>query len=92
MDIEQKQAEHIDYFVKQATNQKGPALASVITEATSHPSLIAFSEILSVPTVLEVSNCALPAPFAYNYMFICGIRRQPVVVFFLVICCFFFFF
>ncbi|XP_027106585.1 COP9 signalosome complex subunit 7-like isoform X2 [Coffea arabica] len=56
MDIEQKQAEHIDYFVKQASNQKGPALASVITEATSHPSLFAFSEILSVPTVLELQG------------------------------------
>ncbi|XP_027162572.1 COP9 signalosome complex subunit 7 isoform X2 [Coffea eugenioides] len=56
MDIEQKQAEHIDCFVKQASNQKGPALASVITEATSHPSLFAFSEILSVPTVLELQG------------------------------------
>lgn len=56
MDIEQKQAEHIDYFVKQASNQRGSALASVITEATSHPSLFAFSEILSVPTVLELQG------------------------------------
>lgn len=56
MDIEQKQAEHIEYFVKQASNHKGSALANVITEATSHPSLFAFSEILSVPNVLEVFN------------------------------------
>ncbi|KAL3516859.1 hypothetical protein ACH5RR_023761 [Cinchona calisaya] len=56
MDIEQKQAEHIDYFVKKAANSKGSALASVITEATSHPSLFAFSEILSVPTVLELQG------------------------------------
>ncbi|GMP62098.1 hypothetical protein CsSME_00024326 [Camellia sinensis var. sinensis] len=46
MDIEHRQAEHIDYFVKQASIQK----------ATSHPSLFAFSEILSVPNVLELQG------------------------------------
>ena len=54
MDIEQKQAELIDHFVKQASGLKGAALGSVVAEATSHPSLFAFSEILSVPSVLEV--------------------------------------
>lgn len=54
MDIEQKQAEYIDYFVMKASNFKGSALADVVAEATSHPSLFAFSEILSVPNVLEV--------------------------------------
>lgn len=54
MDIEQKQAELIDHFVKQASLLKGSALASVISEATSHPSLFAFSEILAVPNVAEV--------------------------------------
>ncbi|KAL7120969.1 hypothetical protein ACP275_02G154800 [Erythranthe tilingii] len=56
MDIEQKQAEHIEYFVKQASNNKGSALSSIIVEATSHPSLFAFSEILSVPNVLELAG------------------------------------
>ncbi|KAI5647500.1 hypothetical protein M9H77_33505 [Catharanthus roseus] len=56
MDIEQRQAEHIEYFVKQASNQNGSALASVIVEATSHPSLFAFSEMLSVPNVLELQG------------------------------------
>ncbi|KAI3444794.1 hypothetical protein Pfo_001459 [Paulownia fortunei] len=56
MDIEQKQAEHIDYFVKQASNLKGSALSNVVVEATSHPSLFAFSEILSVPNVLELEG------------------------------------
>ncbi|KAL3833064.1 hypothetical protein ACJIZ3_007800 [Penstemon smallii] len=56
MDIEQKQAEHIDYFVKQASNLKGSALQIVVVEATSHPSLFAFSEILSVPNVLELEG------------------------------------
>ncbi|CAL5398139.1 unnamed protein product [Camellia sinensis] len=53
MDIEHRQAEHIDYFVKQASIQKGVSVANVVVEATSHPSLFAFSEILSVPNVLE---------------------------------------
>ncbi|KAL6494131.1 COP9 signalosome complex subunit 7 [Orobanche gracilis] len=56
MEIEQKQAEHIDYFVKQASNLKGLALSSIVVEATSHPSLFAFSEILSVPNVLELEG------------------------------------
>ncbi|CAI9101251.1 OLC1v1038535C4 [Oldenlandia corymbosa var. corymbosa] len=56
MDIEQKQAEFIDYFVKQASSLKGSALANVIIEATSHPSLFAFSEILDVPNVLELQG------------------------------------
>ncbi|XVF22776.1 hypothetical protein REPUB_Repub12eG0200300 [Reevesia pubescens] len=56
MDIEQKQAELIDQFVKQALAQKGSALGSVIVEATSHPSLFAFSEILAVPSVAELEG------------------------------------
>ncbi|TYJ08586.1 hypothetical protein E1A91_A11G084800v1 [Gossypium mustelinum] len=56
MDIEQNQAELIDNFVKQASVQKGTALGSVILEATSHPSLFAFSEILAVPTVAELEG------------------------------------
>ncbi|KAL6981310.1 COP9 signalosome complex subunit 7 [Sarracenia purpurea var. burkii] len=56
MDIEQKQAEHIDYFVKQALSHKGASLANVVIEATSHPSLFAFSEILAVSNVLELQG------------------------------------
>ncbi|XVF79767.1 hypothetical protein PTKIN_Ptkin15bG0016100 [Pterospermum kingtungense] len=56
MDIEQKQAEVIDHFVKQASALKGSALGPVIVEATSHPSLFAFSEILAVPTVAELEG------------------------------------
>ncbi|XP_059651639.1 COP9 signalosome complex subunit 7-like isoform X1 [Cornus florida] len=56
MDIEQKQAEHIEYFVKQASTHKGSSLANVVVEATSHPSLFAFSEILTVPSVLELQG------------------------------------
>lgn len=54
MDIEQQQAEHIDYFLKKASILQGSALSSLIAEATSHPSLFAFSEILAAPSVIEV--------------------------------------
>ncbi|KAG8391520.1 hypothetical protein BUALT_Bualt01G0196200 [Buddleja alternifolia] len=56
MDIEQKQAEHIEHFVKQASNLEGSALSTVAIDATSHPSLFAFSEILSVPNVLQLEG------------------------------------
>ncbi|GAV82458.1 PCI domain-containing protein [Cephalotus follicularis] len=56
MDIEERQAEIIDHFVKQATANKDAALGSIIAEATSHPSLFAFSEILAVPNVAELEG------------------------------------
>ncbi|CBI16662.3 hypothetical protein PVL29_019779 [Vitis rotundifolia] len=56
MDIEQRQAELIDAFVKQASTHNGSALATVILDATSHPSLFAFSEILAVPNVVELGG------------------------------------
>eukprot|EP00262_Sarcandra_glabra_P020399 TRINITY_DN809_c0_g1_i3.p1 TRINITY_DN809_c0_g1~~TRINITY_DN809_c0_g1_i3.p1 ORF type:complete len:259 (-),score=37.44 TRINITY_DN809_c0_g1_i3:161-937(-) len=56
MDIEQKQAELIEHFVKQADNLKGASIVNVIIEATSHSSLFAFSEILSVPNVAELQG------------------------------------
>lgn len=62
MDIEQKQAEIIDLFVKRASACKGEgdALGSILVEATSHPWLFAFSEILALSYVAEVlSNLCL---------------------------------
>lgn len=56
MDIEQKQADLIQHFVKQALAHKGPTLAPIIVEATSHPSLFAFAEILVVPNVAELQG------------------------------------
>ncbi|KAM3733323.1 hypothetical protein ACB098_11G126700 [Castanea mollissima] len=56
MDIEQKQADLIEQFVKQASSLHGSALASLVADATSHPSLFAFSEILSVPSVLQLGG------------------------------------
>ncbi|KAL8236163.1 hypothetical protein R6Q59_017244 [Mikania micrantha] len=56
MDIEQKQEEIIEHFVNQASNCNASSLARVIGEAISHPSLFAFSEILSVPNVIELQG------------------------------------
>ncbi|XP_057499545.1 COP9 signalosome complex subunit 7-like isoform X1 [Actinidia eriantha] len=56
MDIEQRQAEHIEYFVKQASTHNGASLANVVTQATSHSSLFAFSEIIAVPSVHELQG------------------------------------
>nr|GEX53350.1 hypothetical protein [Tanacetum cinerariifolium] len=55
MDIEEKQAEHIDHFVKKASIINGASsVVNVIVEATSHPALFAFSEILQLPNVLQM--------------------------------------
>ncbi|KMS99922.1 hypothetical protein BVRB_1g017680 isoform A [Beta vulgaris subsp. vulgaris] len=56
MDIEQKQADLIEHFVKQVSANKGSFLASIIIEATSNPSLFAFSEILAVSNVAELQG------------------------------------
>ncbi|CAA0813558.1 COP9 signalosome complex subunit 7 [Striga hermonthica] len=56
MDIEEKQAEHVEFFVKQASGVNGAALSNVVVEATKHPSLFAFSELLAVPSVLELEG------------------------------------
>ncbi|KAL6130613.1 hypothetical protein ACLB2K_068992 [Fragaria x ananassa] len=56
MDMEQKQEELIDHFVKQASSLTGASLASLVSEATSHPSLFAFSEILSAPSLLQLEG------------------------------------
>ncbi|KAG2669184.1 hypothetical protein I3843_14G022500 [Carya illinoinensis] len=56
MDIEEKQADLIDHFVNQASALQGSALGPLVAEATSHPYLFAFSEILTVPSVLQVEG------------------------------------
>ncbi|XP_071736043.1 COP9 signalosome complex subunit 7-like isoform X2 [Rutidosis leptorrhynchoides] len=74
MDIELKQSEHIDHFVKQAsiTTDSSSSLANVIIEATSHPSLFAFSEILSVPNILQLQGTDNSAYFDLLQMFAYG--------------------
>ncbi|RRT52558.1 hypothetical protein B296_00030428 [Ensete ventricosum] len=56
MDIERRQSEIIDDFVKRAAAlyDAAPNLAGLILEATAHPFLFAFSEILSVPSLARV--------------------------------------
>ncbi|KAI7748435.1 hypothetical protein M8C21_007593 [Ambrosia artemisiifolia] len=61
MDIEQKQEEFIQHFVNQASSSKASSLATVIADATSHPSLFAFSEILSLPNVIQRLSATVPA-------------------------------
>lgn len=56
MDIEQKQAEIIDQLVRRASTCNGESLVPIIVDATSHPSLFAFSEILALPNVSQVLN------------------------------------
>ncbi|KAE8038578.1 hypothetical protein FH972_011075 [Carpinus fangiana] len=56
MDIEQKQADLIEHFVKRASVLQGSALGALVADATSHPSLFAFSEILAVPSVLQLEG------------------------------------
>ncbi|CAN6704001.1 unnamed protein product [Malus baccata var. baccata] len=56
MEIEQKQEEVIDHFVKQASSLDGSALGPLVAEVTSHPALFAFSEIIAVPNVLQLEG------------------------------------
>uniref|UniRef100_A0A7N0ZUH4 PCI domain-containing protein n=1 Tax=Kalanchoe fedtschenkoi TaxID=63787 RepID=A0A7N0ZUH4_KALFE len=56
MEIERKQADLIDHYVKQASSLQGSSLPILILEATSNPSLFAFSEILAVPTIAQLEG------------------------------------
>ncbi|KAH6779704.1 Proteasome component domain protein [Perilla frutescens var. hirtella] len=80
MDIEQQQAEHIDYFVKKASSLKGSALSNVVVEATSHPSLFAFSEILAVANVIELEGTESSAFLDLLRMFAHGTWSEYKIV------------
>ncbi|TQD91320.1 hypothetical protein C1H46_023071 [Malus baccata] len=56
MEVEQKQAQVIEHFVKQASSLQGSSLVSLIVQLTPHSSLFAFSEIMAVPNVLELQG------------------------------------
>ncbi|KAH0918212.1 hypothetical protein HID58_025872 [Brassica napus] len=56
MDMEQKQAEIIDQLVRRASTCNGDSLVPIIVDATSHPSLFAFSEILALPNVAQLEG------------------------------------
>ncbi|RDX98779.1 COP9 signalosome complex subunit 7, partial [Mucuna pruriens] len=55
MEMEQKQSELIEHFVKQASAASDAnAIVSVIVQASSHPNLFAFYDILSLPNLLQL--------------------------------------
>ncbi|KAJ6415687.1 hypothetical protein OIU84_004480 [Salix udensis] len=57
METEEGQAQVIQHFVNKAsTLETTSSLANLIAEATSHPSLFAFSEILSLPNLLQLQG------------------------------------
>jgi COP9 signalosome complex subunit 7 len=59
MDAERRQAELIAQFSAQAAAlSSAPQLAALVLEATSHPALFAFSELLTLPALSKVR--ALP--------------------------------
>ncbi|CAL9080060.1 unnamed protein product [Musa textilis] len=73
MDMERKQSELIDHFVKEATALDAAApLADLILEATAHPSLFAFSEILSVPNLAKLKGTQYASSLYVLRLFACG--------------------
>uniref|UniRef100_A0A0D9WYZ6 PCI domain-containing protein n=1 Tax=Leersia perrieri TaxID=77586 RepID=A0A0D9WYZ6_9ORYZ len=58
MDAERRQAELIEQFSAQAAalSSSAPQLAALVLEATSHPALFAFSELLSLPALSKLAG------------------------------------
>ncbi|KAL5197184.1 hypothetical protein ABZP36_000696 [Zizania latifolia] len=57
MDAERRQAELIEQFSAQAAAlSSAPQLAALVLEATSHPALFAFSELLSLPALSKLAG------------------------------------
>ncbi|KAJ4744725.1 COP9 signalosome complex subunit 7 [Rhynchospora pubera] len=57
MEMEKRQADLIEQFTQQAEATRDPrVLASIIADATCHPSLFAFSEILSVSNISKLEG------------------------------------
>nr|XP_024383950.1 COP9 signalosome complex subunit 7-like isoform X3 [Physcomitrium patens] len=56
MEVEQKQADLVQQFVLLAANARGRAAVELITHATSHPQLFAFSELLASPHIAELKG------------------------------------
>ena len=54
LEVEQKQADLVQQFVLLAGNARGRAAVELITHATSHPQLFAFSELLASQHIAEV--------------------------------------
>ncbi|EMS65997.1 hypothetical protein TRIUR3_20361 [Triticum urartu] len=57
MDAERRQAELIEQFSAQAAAlSSAPQLAALVLEATSHPALFAFSELLTLPALSKLTG------------------------------------
>ncbi|ONM23733.1 COP9 signalosome complex subunit 7 [Zea mays] len=57
MDAERRQAELIAQFSAQAAAlSSAPQLAALVLEATSHPALFAFSELLTLPALSKLTG------------------------------------
>ncbi|XP_031248346.1 COP9 signalosome complex subunit 7-like [Pistacia vera] len=81
MEIEQKQPQLIEQFVKQASILTLSSLPNLIVEATSHPSLFAFSEILAVPNLLQLEGTENSTYFELLRLFVHGnAARLPQLV------------
>ncbi|KAJ6695967.1 hypothetical protein OIU74_014970 [Salix koriyanagi] len=77
MEIEEGQAQVIQHFVNKAsTLETTSSLANLIAEATSHPSFFAFSEILSLPNLLQLHGTEDSAYIDLLRLFACGTLRD----------------
>eukprot|EP00898_Chlorokybus_atmophyticus_P007782 jgi/Chlat1/8004/Chrsp7S07756 len=56
MEVEAKQAEVLESFCLLAKGARGRACTQLITEATSHPGLFAFGELLDAPSISELEG------------------------------------
>jgi COP9 signalosome complex subunit 7 len=66
MDAERRQAELIAQFSAQAAAlSSAPQLAALVLEATSHPALFAFSELLTLPALSKVRTPPFGALLCY---------------------------
>ena len=66
MEVEQNQGDVVQQFVSLAATARGRAAVELITHATSHPQLFAFSELLSAPHIAEVVRVFLSC-FLYTF-------------------------
>ncbi|XP_074575012.1 COP9 signalosome complex subunit 7-like isoform X2 [Curcuma longa] len=73
MDIERKQSAIIDRFVRQAAGlRSAQSVANLVLEATSHPSLFAFAEILAIPNLSKLLESQYSSYLDVLLLFACG--------------------
>ncbi|XP_042417192.1 COP9 signalosome complex subunit 7-like isoform X4 [Zingiber officinale] len=73
MGIERKQSAFIDRFVRQAAELgAAESVANLVLEATSHPSLFAFAEILAIPNLSKLLASQYSSYLDVLLLFACG--------------------